>query len=211
MNDELCVPRRRILYLWVWGFFVTEPDTPTIIVRDDCVLDATSDVWKQGVVVGMPIRKAARLASAVILSVNEGAVRDRWRALWDIAYSHTPNVETTNLHQGYLDLTGCLRRGERFAERADELRRQIADATGLTPHIGGGSTAFDARASAPNNHVPSGANAERRHRDRISLANCTDIPPKTLDRIDRLGLRTLGDIRAESVASIQRQLGRHDG
>ncbi|MDA1191606.1 MAG: hypothetical protein O3A46_07985 [Candidatus Poribacteria bacterium] len=204
-------PRRRILYVRAPGFFVTDPTVPTLVVRDGLVLDGTPDVWEQGVTVGMPVRKASRLASAVVLPVDEGAVRDRWRALWDAAFAHTPAVETTDLHEGYLDLTGCLSPGERLADRAERLRGEIADAIGLTPRIGGGSTTFDARASAPEDFVPSGMNAERRHRDRIPLSVCADIPPKTLDRIARLGLRTLGDLHRESVDSIRRQLGRDDG
>ncbi|MBM3216768.1 hypothetical protein FJZ36_17880, partial [Candidatus Poribacteria bacterium] len=65
---------QQILAVWINGFYMaastTSAETLWIVARDDAVLDASEEVLRKGVTLGMPLRRALRLAPAVVSDEN---------------------------------------------------------------------------------------------------------------------------------------------
>jgi DNA polymerase-4 len=204
------------------GFYVaaTRPDkgtasVPLLVSRGATVLDASAEALEKGVVVGMPVRRALRLVSAVVEPEDASRTAPFFRQVWDVVASHTPLIETRDHHEGFADLTGCLRRGEPLAERAELLRAQITAETGLRARIGGGSTCASAQLAArqsPDGFLPRTRSDERRFLREFPVSGCSGLfPDALLQRLPALGVRTLGDVAALPPERVMAIAGRADG
>jgi len=208
---------KQILAVWINGFYMaastTSAETLWIVARDDAVLDASEEVLRKGVTLGMPLRRALRLAPAVVSDESPVQCRELAQRVWDIAAAHTPLVETLDYHKGFVDLTGCLRKGETLRERAETIREGIRSATGLETRIGGGSCPLIAQTALrkPPNGIVLTADEELPFRASIPLSKCPSIPTPLVEQCDRLGIRTLGDVAHLPMARFLGIVGKNDG
>lgn len=213
---------RRILAIDLRGLHVdavrrgyqVSKDTSVIVSRDSALLDATPDLFDRGAVVGMPVKKAARLCLALVLPEHVQEAESLSRQAWDILASHTPLVERTDTHLGYIDLTGCLRDGESLRERSAELRRQVRQEIGIRPKIGGGSTRETARIAAQQSadgYIPRMRSDERRLVQGTSVSSPHVAPGRIAKKLDSLGIRTLGEASALSFDQLASLIGKDVG
>jgi nucleotidyltransferase/DNA polymerase involved in DNA repair len=210
---------RKILSIFLPRFYVVATGKktdgmPLIVERDGTVLDGSEEVFANGGKAGMPVRRVLRLAPARVVAEDVSLAKPLFRRVWEIVYGQTPLVETTDYHEGFADLTGCLRDGESLAERAKTLREQLREATGLHPRIGGGSTTLSARIAAGisrDGFIPRFRSEERALLWDSPIGACAGFSERLVARLALLGVETFGDLYGLSPEQVISVAGKRDG
>jgi nucleotidyltransferase/DNA polymerase involved in DNA repair len=191
-----------------------DPDVPLIVARDAAVLDASPEVLDRGVEIGMPMRRARRLASGVIVADEPSTVVALHERVWDLLAAVTPLLEVLDYHEAVADLTGCFR-GMSLVECAETVRTDIHETTGLEARIGGGSTFTSAwiaslgeGRSEHNGFVPRWKSEETRLIAQAPLTHCPFVPNDAGERLMRLGLRLVRDLEPFSEHELSKLVGK---
>ncbi len=196
LSGHLELAQRRDLY-----------GTPVVVGQwDDHVVAASEEAVAFGVAPGMPLRQAEHLCpqASFLPPDPEAAVRLREliaSALYDLA----PVVEARVEGIAWLDLAGV----PSVSDAVREARRRLRSATGREPRLGLACGPFAARIAA------SQARPGRLMRIEDARDFLAPLPSRVLsldeermDRLDLLGLRTLGAVAAIGPRELESQLGR---
>lgn len=178
------------------------------------VTTATYEARAFGIRSAMPTARAFRLCpGAVRVQPDFGAYRAASAEVWSIVREHIETVEQLGLDEGYLELSDLL------APKA-AMRRMVADIrarSGLTASVGIGPNKLVAKV-ASDCEKPAGLVALSRELacERFAGAAPRLVPgigPKTAERLELIGLRTLGELRTARMATLVgafgENLGRH--
>lgn len=173
-----------------------------------------------GVGSAMPMHEARRRCpNAAFLAGRFGAYRQASRVVMGLLRELSPLVEPLSLDEAFVDLAAgparSLDDGAVLALAAD-LRSRLTEATGgLTASVGLGSSKFMAKV-ASEMAKPDGIRlvTPGTEEDAIAELPARAIPgvgPATMERLSRLGVTTVADIRALSLAELVRELGSASG
>jgi len=182
---------------------------PVIVGRwDEHVVAASEEAQASGVLPGMALRQAEHLCpqATFVLPDEEAVVRIRElvsAALYDLA----PIVEVRDEGIAWLDLSGVMKPGESIRAA----RHRLLKAIGREPRLGLAPGPFSARIAA------SRARPGRLLRIADAREFLAPLPSRELpldaeqqERLDLLGLRTLGAVAAMGPRELESQLG-HEG
>ncbi len=177
------------------------------------VTTSTYEARALGVFSGMGLMKSAALApQAILLPANFDAYRHYSRLFKAAVARIAPQIEDRGIDEIYIDLTDIPGETRALAER---IRRAVREATGLTCSIGvspnkllskicsdldkpDGLTVLDA-AEIPERIWP------------LPVRKINGIGPKAGARLERLGIRTIGELAAAPAAWLVEQFGRSTG
>ncbi len=188
---------------------------PVIVSGDGpraVVTTATYEARNFGVGSAMPTSRALRLCpQAVLIPPDFAAYKDASNRVWEIVRRHVDTVEQAGMDEGYLDLT------HQVAPKA-AMRRLVSEiraATGLSASIGIGPNKLVAKV-ASDAEKPQGFVALSREMacERFAAASPGLIPgigPKTVVKLEKLGLGTLGALQACDEAFLAEQFGPNHG
>src|SRR5215831_10764743 len=170
------------------------------------VITASEEAAALGVLAGMTLRQAEALspAVAVVEPQPEAACRLRERiaaALYDLA----PVVEVRLDGRAWLDLEGVPRMGQ----AVKETRRRLRDAVRVEPRLGMAPGPFTAALAAARSR-PGRLLVVAKARPFLAPLPVKELllEAEQLERLDLLGLRTLGEVAAIGPRRLQSQLGR---
>ena len=180
---------------------------PVIIGRwDEHVVAASEETQPFGVVPGMALRQAEHLCpqATFVLPDEEAVIRIRElisSALYDLA----PVVEVRDDGIAWLDLEGVVKTGESIRET----RRRLLKAIGREPRLGLAPGPFSARLAAARAR-PGRLLQVSNAREFLAPLSVRELPldVEQLERLDLLGLRTLGAVAAIGPRELESQLGR---
>jgi DNA polymerase-4 len=173
---------------------------------DEHVVAASEEALPFGVVPGMALRQAEHLCPQAVFVLPDLEATVRIRELISIAlYDLAPVVEVRDEGVAWLDVSGVMRPGESIRE----MRRRLRKAIGREPRLGLAPGPFSARIAA----------ARARPGRLIQVENATaflaplsshELPldSEQMERLDLLGLRTLGSVAAIGPRELESQLGR---
>jgi DNA polymerase-4 len=176
------------------------------------VTTATYEARKFGVGSAMPTSRALRLCpSAVLIPPDFAAYKEASQRVWEIVRRHVERVEQAGMDEGYLDLT------DHVAPKA-AMRRLVSEiraATGLSASIGIGPNKLVAKV-ASDAEKPQGFVALSREMacERFAGASPGLIPgigPKTVERLQQLGITTLGALAGCEEAFLCERFGANHG
>jgi nucleotidyltransferase/DNA polymerase involved in DNA repair len=180
---------------------------PVIIGHwDEHVVAASEEALPFGVVPGMALRQAEHLCPEAVFVLPDPEATARIRelicsALYDLA----PVVEVRDEGIAWLDVSGVMRPGDAIREA----RRRLRKAIGREPRLGLGPGPFTARLAAAR------ARPGRLMQVDDAKAFLAPLPSRELpldveqlERLDLLGLRTLGAVAAIGPRELESQLGR---
>jgi DNA polymerase-4 len=176
------------------------------------VTTATYEARKFGVGSAMPTAKALRLCpQAVLIPPDFAAYKQASSRVWEIVRRHVERVEQAGLDEGYLDLS------EHIAPKA-AMRRLVSEiraATGLSASVGIGPNKLVAKV-ASDAEKPRGFVALSREMACERFAGATPglipgIGPKTVVKLERLGLGTVGALAACDEAVLVEHFGPNQG
>ncbi len=130
----------------------------------------------------------------------------------DIFKSHTPLVEPLSLDEAYLDVTENLKGIATATEVAKQIRAEIRAVTGLTASAGVSYNKFLAK-MASDQRKPDGLfvilpeNGEA-FVESLPVGKFHGIGPATDAKMEKLGIRTGGDLKAQSLQFLSAHFGK---
>jgi DNA polymerase-4 len=180
------------------------------------VSTASYEARPYGVHSAMPMHEARRLCPhAAFLAGRFGAYREASRIVMAILGRLSPLVEPLSLDEAYVDLAAGPPRDfsvPALYGLAETLRAEVTAQTGgLTASVGLGSSKFMAKL-ASEAAKPDGVTvvAPGTEADRIADLPVRAIPgvgPMTAEKLQRLGLKTVTDLRTALPGELRRELG----
>lgn len=161
---------------------------------------------KYGIHSAMPMSKALRLCpSAEVRPVRMERYRQFSRQVFAIFTRFTDRIETLSLDEAFLDVSGCERLFGTAAEIAAQIKAAVRDETGLTISAGVATNKFLAKL-ASDHMKPDGLYVVPEPPDSfllpLPLKRMWGVGPVTCQRLERLGLRTVADLRQLSEARL---------
>ncbi len=172
---------------------IEEPFVLTDASGQICV--ASSEARAFGIVQGQDIQGARALCPSLIaLPYDRTTYEIAARPLWDVIATESDTVEPSTPELCYAVLTGPA-----IVERVRHLAETISRHSGLPVRVGVGRTKFVARHAAEQNDknqpvvsVPVGDEALLLAG--LPLVRIPHLDPKARQQLERLGIRTLGDL-----------------
>jgi protein ImuB len=170
------------------------------------VIAASEEALPFGVVPGMALRQAEHLCpQATFLPPDPQAAIQLRELISSALYDLAPTVEVHVEGVAWLDVSGVVKAGESIRES----RRRLRGAIGREPRLGLAPGPFSARLAAARAR-PGRLMQVDEARAFLSPLPSQELPldAEQLERLDLLGLRTLGAVAAIGPRELESQLGR---
>ena len=181
--------------------------------RRGVVAAASYEARRFGVRSAMPSTVALRRCpELVFVAPRFDVYREVSRRIHAIFADYTALIEPLSLDEAYLDVTGNLARLPSAWLTAKEIRRRIADETGLTASAGISYNKFLAKL-ASDHRKPNGQFAVTPEMgpgwvEDLPVTKFHGIGPVTAARMAALGIGTGADLRGRSLAFLTQHFGR---
>jgi nucleotidyltransferase/DNA polymerase involved in DNA repair len=180
--------------------------TPVVVgLWEEHVIALSEEAAPFGVVPGMALRQAEHLCPQATFLSPDPEVAARLRELISSAlYDLAPEVEVHVEGVAWLDVSGVVSAGESIREA----RRRLRAATGREPRLGFAPGPFSARLAAARAR-PGRIVQVDKARTFLAPLSSRELPldAEQLERLDLLGLRTLGAVAAIGPRELESQLG----
>src|SRR6266849_6481442 len=167
--------------------------------RRAVVMGASYEARAFGVRSAMPLHEALQLCPQLVVVSPDGArYRDASRLIHQIfrRFTSPELVEGVSLDEAYLDVTARTRHGTSNAEEvARRIKFQIHTEVGLTASVG----------AATSNLVAPGTEAD--FLAPLPIGAIPGIGPKTEERLNAMGVRTVGELAAYETQRLVQALG----
>lgn len=182
--------------------------------RRGVVCTASYEARRYGVRSAMPTRTAHRLCpAAIFVPVRMQQYRAVSAQIFEIFHDTSPTVEGLSVDEAFLDVSHLVRTTEEAICLARKLKDAIWHATGLTTSVGIASNKFLAKL-ASDLQKPNGITVVPRQEEAISaflaplqVGQLWGIGPKSAARLERCGIRKVGDIQRCGAGALTGLLG----
>jgi DNA polymerase-4 len=211
--------KRSIIHLDLDAFYasVEQHDEPQLRGRPvlvggrsgrGVVCACSYEARQYGIHSAMPMAKALRLCpSAVVRTVRMERYRQFSRQVFDIFSRFTDRIETLSLDEAFLDVSGCERLFGPPAQIAAQIKAAVREETGLTISAGVAANKFLAKL-ASDHRKPDGLYVVPDPPDSfllpLPLKRLWGVGPVTCQRLEKLGLHTVADLRKLSEARLSK-------
>lgn len=180
------------------------------------VLSANYAARKFGIRAAMPVAKAQRMAPrAIFLPPDHQRYSEVSDSIMDIFHRFTPMVEPLSLDEAFLDVTGSQRLFGTGREIAELIRKEVLRKEGITCSVGIATSKFIAKLASgkckPNGMLEIKEDAVLDFLHPLPVGDIWGVGPKTNEILTNLGLRTVADIAATPLSTLQRALGDASG
>ena len=173
---------------------------------DERVVAASEEALPFGVLTGMPLRQAEHLCpQATFISPDPVAAAQLRELIASALYDLAPVVEVREEGVAWLEVSGVPKPGESIREA----RRRLRAAIGREPRLGLAPGPFSARLAAARAR-PGRLMRVEDARAFLAPHSSHELPldDEQLERLDLLGLRTLGAVARLGQRELESQLGR---
>ena len=171
-----------------------------------------------GVRSAMPMARARKACPhATFVSPRMARYVDKSHEVMAILASVSPLVEQLSIDEAFIDVAGARRMLGGPAEIAATIRRRVLDEAGLCLSVGVASTKFLAKLASdlakPDGVLVVEPGTEAAFLAPLPVSRLWGVGPATMTKLERMGLRTIGDVAALDdqalVGSLGSSLGRH--
>ena len=230
MNEQAVSEEREkeltILHVDMDAFYasVAERDDPTLkgkavvvgMGARGVVSSANYAARKLGVRSAMPLGQARRLAPrAIFVPVNMERNAEVSSHIMEIFQAFTPLVEPISLDEAFLDVTGSRRLHGSGREIGAKIRARIESEEGITCSVGIAGSKFIAKLAStyakPNGMLEIHSDRILEFLHPLPVNAMWGVGPKTHEELQKIGLRTIGDIAKTPRATLIRALGQSAG
>lgn len=176
------------------------------------VLSATYEARRFGVHSAMPMTRARRLCpTAHVISPDHARYSQASAGVMEIFRTVTPLVEPLSLDEAFLDVAGAIRRLGPPRQIAAQIRARVQAEQLITCSVGVAATKFVAKLASsrckPDGLLVVPADQTIDYLHPLPVSALWGVGEKTADRLERLGLRTVGQLAHTPLATLQRSLG----
>ena len=180
------------------------------------VAAASYEVRQYGVFSAMPMSRARSLCpQMVVLPVRMSRYREVSAEVFRIFRETTPEVEGLSLDEAFLDVTGSLALFGSIETIGATLRAKILERTGLHASVGMAHNKYLAKlasdAGKPKGFVHVPRDGVRGFLDPMPVSRVWGIGKKTLPKIQKLGILTIGQLRKADPVLLSSVLGKRTG
>lgn len=205
---------RWIGFLELRGFYASAHEAynrelakrPFAVIRSGEVLDLSPAAEAEGARRGIKLRELRWVCpGAVAVEYEESLYRGLYHRLWDAVYARTPVVEPTDWHEGFFDATGCLRAGDSIEQWRGGLMEALQEALGLTARTGLAPTRSLARMAAAEGKCLGPGEVQGFLRE--ARPRHLPLPLDTVEALERLGVRRVGELVEMPAAVLYARLG----
>ncbi|MEM9662446.1 MAG: DNA polymerase IV [Planctomycetota bacterium] len=160
----------------------------------------------------MPMVTALRLCpDAVVVRGNYEEYKRSSSAVFTIFESFTPLVQPLSIDEAFLDVTGSLRAVGDAVSIAKSIRESVLRETGLTVSVGVAPNKFLAKLASdmdkPDGLTVIEADRVQQTLDPLPVTRIFGVGGSAEKRLNRLGVRTIGDLRKMPVDAVTGALG----
>jgi DNA polymerase IV len=180
------------------------------------VTAATYEARKYGVNSAMPMSIALRRCpNAIVLEPHFERYTHYSSIVMRICSELTPKVEPLSIDEAFLDVAGARRLLGTPWQIGTMLRRTVLDETGLACSVGAASTKFVAKLassrSKPDGLLVIPADETLGFLHPLPVNGLWGVGVKTQAVLERMGLRTIGDLAQTPLATLQKWVGDASG
>lgn len=181
--------------------------------RRGVVAAASYEARRFGIRSAMPIAEAhRRCPGAVYLRPDMAKYSRVSRQVFGILDTLTPWVEAASIDEAYLDVSGLGKLLGTPETIGHEIKRRIHASTGLTSSVGIGPNRLIAKLGSehrkPDGLTVIGAHEVLDFLAPMPVGNLRGLGRQTLKILDRLGIRTVAQLRSVPPATLEQHLGR---
>jgi len=197
-----------IVFIELPRFFLhgISQDHKQVIARNRLVLEASDEAIRHGVRVGDTIRLARRRCPC--LEVREFRPEDYsalFEQAWSVIARFTPMVQTTDLHQGYLDITKDFKRFGSADAMIQRLNEELRRTTGLSFKWGGGADKWMAWLARGHNQFITPA-MEFLVLSKLSI-EAMALPERVAERLHHFDIHTVAQVMGLPSGFLESHLG----
>lgn len=176
------------------------------------VAAASYEVRKYGVFSAMPMTRARRLCpQAIIRPVRMGRYREISAQVFAVFHEVTPDVEGLSLDEAFLDVTASLSLLGDIERIGEYLRNAILERTGLHASVGMAHNKFLAKLASdlakPRGFVHVPRDNVHAFLDPMPVSKIWGLGKRTLPRVRKLGILTIGQLRRADPDILRTVLG----
>jgi DNA polymerase IV len=176
------------------------------------VTSASYEAREYGVRSAMPSMQAHKLCPHGIFV--RGRMRryvEASRLVREVFYSFSPVVEPLSLDEAFIDLTGTERLFGNALNAGRALKRRVLEHTGLVVSVGIAPTKMAAKIlsdlSKPDGLLALSADYLHSFLEPLPVERLWGVGRVTLERMNRLGIRTVGDLARHDAAALRHLFG----
>jgi DNA polymerase IV len=178
------------------------------------VAAASYEVREYGVHSAMPTREALRRCpQAVVVPPRIGHYGAVSRQIFAVFHEYTPLVQGLSLDEAFLDVTASLGALGTAEHIAAGIKRKVRERTGLTASVGVAPNKLVAKIASdlrkPDGLVVVRAEDVRDLLDPLPVRKLFGLGPKTVPKVEALGIRTLGELRQAAASQLRPVFGRY--
>lgn len=178
------------------------------------VAAASYEARKYGIHSAMPAARAKRLCpGAIFLPPRLDYYGNVSRQIRDIFHQYTSLVEPLSLDEAFLDVTGSTRLFGSSVKIAQQIKQNIADRLQLVASVGVASNKFLAKLASdlekPDGFVIVDPDRIQHFLDALPVGRLWGVGRVTSKELQRLGVKTIRDMRALPLDTLQQQFGEH--
>jgi DNA polymerase-4 len=159
-----------------------------------------------------PMAVAKRLCPhAIVVPTRFSRYREVSDRIFEIFDAFSPVVQPLSIDEAFLDVTGTERAQGSAVEIAAKLKQRVRDELFLTASVGVAGNKFLAKLASdlekPDGLTVINADDVDRILPPLPVTKIWGVGPKTAKRLEGMAIRTIGDLRRASDATLQRLLG----
>jgi DNA polymerase-4 len=184
--------------------------------RRGVVAAASYEARAFGVHSAMPTGVARRQCpNGMYVTPRHGVYEEHSRRVMTILRDITPDVEQLSVDEAFLDVAPVQRLHGDAAEVAALVRRRVRDEAGLAISVGGATTKFLSKIASdmakPDGVLIVPPGAELEFLAPLPVQKLWGVGPKTLAKLERIGVHTIGDVAALPDGTLEGTLGMANG
>ncbi len=176
------------------------------------VSTASYEARQYGVHSAMPVFQAKRLCpQGIFVSGRMSRYKEISETIFKVLYDFSPVVEQVSIDEAYVDLRGCARLFGSWQTMGAAIQKRVYETVQLTCSVGIGKFKYIAKIASdmnkPNGMTYISEEETESFVERLPIRKIPGVGKVSLERLEAIGIHTLGEARNIPDKVLEKQLG----